>query len=501
VMIIKNEPQKLLKGGKKALLIHPPIYDTQYWAYWAQPHGLLKVATWLNNNNYSNIRLLDCLATNKKREVASTQKEKIEVGNIKRTMKHFGWSLEKLEFELNKHADPNNKDSFYPDEIWITSIMTYWWQSTRDIIKLIEDVFSAKGNRVPRILVGGIYPTLYPEHADLYLREGTNLTDEDLIIVDGEICEDAASSWTDLSLYKDEVYDTFPKYSLITGSRGCPFDCAYCAQLRLNQGNRRVRDRGSEEIAAEMWDKFKTYGVGEFAFYEDNLLFNRQEFLERLEAIRKKFGKNNITIYAPEGIEPRLVEREMMTAMRKTGFKKIHLALETIDNEIAIQWNRRQATIEKFDGAIDILQQSGFKVGGQDINAFVLFGMPEENIQAAMNTALYASTRVGSVVPMLFTPVPGSRMFEKYLPYLRETYKGNQDNTKPFRDLHLLNGKLLPFLKFNQEKYPDLKASDYLDIESLMMHLNSSKVYAKRFDINSNSIVGQVFTETIVATP
>ncbi len=500
-MIIKNKPEEILRGEKKALLIHPPIYDTQYWAYWAQPHGLLKVATWLRKNNYSDLRLLDCLATDKEREVNSTIKGKVDVGNIKRIVKHFGWSLEKLEFELQKHADPNNKEFFYPEEIWITSIMTYWWESTRDVIRLIEKVFSVNGNRVPRILVGGIYPTLYPEHADLYLREETNLADEDLIIVDGEICDEAASSWTDLSLYKDEVYDNSPKYSLITGSRGCPFDCAYCAQLRLNQGNRKVRDRGPEEIADEMWDKFERFGVYEFAFYEDNLLFNHQDFLDRLEAIRKKFGKKKITIYAPEGIEPRLVEYEMMSLMRKTGFKKIHLALETIDNEIAKNWNRRQATIEKFDKAIDVLQQSGFKVGGQDINAFVLFGMPEEDIQAAMNTALYASTRVGSVVPMLFTPVPGSRMFEKYLPYLQESFGGNQDNTKPLHDLHRLNGKLLPFLKFNQEKYPKLKASDYLEIESLMMHLNSSKVYSKRFDFNSNSIAGQVFTEMVMATP
>jgi radical SAM superfamily enzyme YgiQ (UPF0313 family) len=499
-MIIKNRPEEILIGGKKAILIHPPIYDTQYWAYWAQPHGLLKVATWLKENNYS-VRLLDCLSTDKKRNVSSVVRKKVEVGNIKRIVKHFGWSLEKLEFELLKHADLKNEEFFYPDEIWITSIMTYWWESTQEVVELIKRVFSANGNRVPRILVGGIYPTLYPEHANLYLRENTNLKDEDLVVVDGEICDEAASSWTDLSLYKDEVYDTFPKYSLITGSRGCPFDCAYCAQLRLNQGNRKVRDRGPEEIAAEMWDKFERFGVTEFAFYEDNLLFNRQDFLDRLEAIRRKFGKKKISIYAPEGIEPRLVEYEMMSLMRKTGFQKIHLALETIDNEIAKAWNRRQATIEKFDRAIDVLQQSGFKVGSQDINAFVLFGMPEEDIQAAMNTALYASTRVGSVVPMLFTPVPGSRMFEKYLPYLREQYQGNADESKPFRDLHLLNGKLLPFLKFNQKRYLNLQASDYLEIESLMMHLNSSKVYSKRFDFNSNSIAGQVFTEMVMATP
>src|SRR5687767_1902032 len=115
-MIIRNQPEKILIGGKKALLIHPPVYDTQYWAYWAQPHGLLKIATWLKDKNYSDIGLLDCLATDKKRNVASFQKEKVEVDNINRIVKHFGWSLRKLESELVKHADPKNDGYFYPDE-------------------------------------------------------------------------------------------------------------------------------------------------------------------------------------------------------------------------------------------------------------------------------------------------------------------------------------------------------------------------------------------------
>jgi hypothetical protein len=43
--------------------INPPIYDTQYWAYWSQPHGILKIATWLRSHHgYTDLRLLDCLA-------------------------------------------------------------------------------------------------------------------------------------------------------------------------------------------------------------------------------------------------------------------------------------------------------------------------------------------------------------------------------------------------------------------------------------------------------
>jgi radical SAM superfamily enzyme YgiQ (UPF0313 family) len=489
-MIVKDDLSKILVGGKKALLINPPIYDTQYWAYWAQPHGLLKVATWLQSVGYTDLRLIDCLATDEKRRVHHRLLDKVQRDNITKIRRAFGMSFDELRQHLQEHA---NGIRFRPDEIWITSIMTYWWESTRDVIELIEEVF---GKPVPRILVGGIYPTLYPEHADKNLRKRTNLRDEELVIVDGEICPEAANARTDLSLYEDPaLYSARPKYAIITGSRGCPFDCAYCAQLKLNDNNRRIRNRTPEDIADEIEDKQKRFGIREFAFYEDNLLFNRQDFLDRLSAIRKRGLK--IEIYAPEGIEPRLVEHELMTEMRAAGFKKVHLALETVDNDISRKWNRRQATIEKFDKAVDILKQVGFRVGSQDMNAFVIFGIPDEDLQAAVNTAVYASIRVGSVVPMLFTPVPGSILFNSHKSYLE--FQHHPDGT-PW-ELHDYNGKLLPFLEYNQRKNANLRASDYLEIESLMMHLNNSKVLQKRFDINSNSQVGKTFRKTLAAIP
>lgn len=45
----------------KALLIQPPVYDTQYYAEWSMPSGLLKVATWLRQDLGYDLRLIDCL--------------------------------------------------------------------------------------------------------------------------------------------------------------------------------------------------------------------------------------------------------------------------------------------------------------------------------------------------------------------------------------------------------------------------------------------------------
>ena len=83
------------------------------------------------------------------------------------------------------------------------------------------------GHKKPLILLGGIYPSIAPEHAAQHVQP-------DLVVV-GEV-EAANDLWPDLSLYA-----TPPGYAIITPARGCPFNCAYCAQLTINGGQRRVR--------------------------------------------------------------------------------------------------------------------------------------------------------------------------------------------------------------------------------------------------------------------
>lgn len=158
-MIIRDNPSQVLNGAKSAILINPPIYDTQYWAYWSQPHGLLKVATWLRKNGYEQLRLIDCLATDSKRRVRQRHRDVVQRDDIAKQLWTFGMSLDELEIRLRE-------TSFVPGEIWITSIMTYWWESTRDVIDVVKRVYP---QNTPRILVGGIYPTLDPEHANRHL--------------------------------------------------------------------------------------------------------------------------------------------------------------------------------------------------------------------------------------------------------------------------------------------------------------------------------------------
>src|SRR5215470_12501264 len=55
-----------LSHRRSALLINPPLYDSQYWARWSLPYGLLRVASWLKTKGYI-LKLIDCLEANKTR--------------------------------------------------------------------------------------------------------------------------------------------------------------------------------------------------------------------------------------------------------------------------------------------------------------------------------------------------------------------------------------------------------------------------------------------------
>jgi len=65
----------------KALLVQPPIYDTQYYAEWSMPSGLLKVATWLRGIGYD-LRLIDCLYPGRDGHVTHEIRKIVQVCSI-----------------------------------------------------------------------------------------------------------------------------------------------------------------------------------------------------------------------------------------------------------------------------------------------------------------------------------------------------------------------------------------------------------------------------------
>ena len=451
-------------GTRRALLINPPVYDAQYWARWSQPAGLLRIATLLKERGYV-LDFVDCMETDSRGLVKKSTRYDgqgkplvVRRDDITKRIYHFGLSLQDLSQRLLGFEAPQ--------EIFISSIMSYWWPSTRDVVSLVKRLFPQA-----TVLVGGIYPTLAPEHAAAHL--GADL------IFTGEM-RAASQLPTDLTLYEKP-----PSYAILATSRGCPWDCVYCAARTLN-GGAKVRARSTDDVLEEIRDKYTRLGIRRFGFYEDNALIHREHFIDVLEAIIA--SGLPLELYAPEGFETRLLDEDLLRLMKRAGFEKVHLPLETVRTDINRQWNRRHASTESFEHALEAAIRAGFKPRTQEINAFVLFGLPDERLEDVVDSTLYAHHRVGSVIPMLFSPVPGTQVFRRHQEYLLETMGW---------DLQDLNGKFFPFLEYNQRHCSELHASDYLELEGLMSILNNGKVLSRSFDLCDRSVASQSFRRAL----
>ena len=91
---------------------------------------------------------------------------------------------------------------------------------------------------------------------------------------------------------------------------------------------------------------------------------------------------------------------------------------------------------------------------------------------------------------MLFSPVPSTQLFRRYADYYES--RGWCDGTG-VRDLHLLNGKLFPFLHMNEGSI-----EDYIELQRVMFMLNES-YRSKSFNVFGSGAVAHCFREVIGA--
>ena len=350
--------------------------------------------------------------------------------------------------------------------------MSYWWESTRDLVSRLRRLMGKK----PQIIIGGIYPSIAPEHAARY-------TGADIVVA-GEV-QEANDLWTDLTVYRKT-----PTYAIITPSRGCPYNCHYCAAKTINNGIQQVRFRPVDDIFAEMRDKHERFGIRDFAFYADFLLIRYQDNLMPL--LQKIVdAKMPWRLYAPEGLDTRFLagSQELCDLLKASHFQKIYLPVENVDDSILLSLNRKHVKLRHVIEAAKNVERAGFRMRHNEVNGYCLYGLPGETVQTVVQTALFVSEVIGSVIPMLFAPVPSTQLFEKYRSYYASRGWCEPDGT--VRDLHLLNGKLFPFLQMN-----DGSVEDYVNLQRMMFMLNDN-YRGKSFNIFGGGGVSSAFRQIV----
>ncbi len=272
----------------------------------------------------------------------------------------------------------------------------------------IADGFAEKGTPV---LMGGMHPTALPdealEHADAVVAgEGEHVIETALRDLEkGQmkgvyraetLCEMKNMPTPRRDLLDRDMYVT--GYYTIQATRGCPYDCKYCAVTGVF--GREFRMRPVEEVV----DEISTFDGRHFFFVDDNICGKpayAKELFSKLIPLRKTWGGQTSINFADD--------EELLDLYARSGGKYAFIGLETISEEGLKNLNKSWSKFGQYKEWIRKIHKAGINVLGSFIvgldtdDSGVFDRMLKFCDEAGVDAAQFH----------ILTPLPGTRLFEE----------------------------------------------------------------------------------------
>jgi radical SAM superfamily enzyme YgiQ (UPF0313 family) len=426
-------------------LINPWIYDFAAYDFFARPLGLLYLAGWLRAQGYA-VHFLDCLgAPHARTGPFGTGRYPKEIipppPALKGITRRYGrYGISEAAFREHLARVPT------PAAILVTSLMTYWYPGVVAAIHLARE-------RFPGVLVilGGIYATLCPEHAQKHSGADRVVTGPGEAAILGILAEATGfappgptfSDREDLDSRPYPALDLLdhPSFIPILTSRGCPLDCTYCASRQLQPTYRR---RDPLAAAAELIYWQDRWGIVDAAFYDDALLLAATDHL--LVILEELAGRGRtFRFHTPNGLHARFITREVAGWLKRANFATLRLGVETT----ALGEARLDAKLQagELEAALAYLKEAGFTPA--EMGVYLLIGLPDQE-EAEVAASILRVKELGAA-PILaqYSPILGTALWPRALATSRFDLTA---------DPLFHNNSLFPcWPKFSWERYTRLK--------------------------------------------
>ena len=191
-----------------------------------------------------------------------------------------------------------------------------------------------------------------------------------------------------------------PPFVTVLGSRGCPFNCAFCAYSKAL-----YRARSAESIANEIEWLVKTYQIKDFCFLDDVVTLSSERMIEISKAIIAKKLKLRWSV----GIRANTAAYKMLKWMKRAGCDEIAVGVES-GSERILKWVDKRVTLGDIRKAAEVCHKLKVK-----FYAMFIIGLPGETKETVNATISFAKQLKPFYTQFCFaTPFPNTRIYQYY---------------------------------------------------------------------------------------
>lgn len=171
------------------------------------------------------------------------------------------------------------------------------------------------------------------------------------------------------------------KWATVITSRGCPFECVFCA-INLTMG-RKWRPRSAENVVKEIEELADKYNIGHLTIEDDNMTLD----IRRAKQICDMIIQRNLAITwsMPNGVRADALDEELIEKMKAAGCTEVFVAPESGDQNVVNNIIKKKMDLKKVEEAVILFHKYGIAV---NVN-FVIgcIGETKENIKQSINFA------------------------------------------------------------------------------------------------------------------
>ena len=263
-------------------------------------------------------------------------------------------------------------------------------------------------NRGVKVVMGGIHVSALPEetleHADSVVVGEAEKVWEELVhdFEEGALKSlyhsDELFEMNGVAIPRRDLLDRsiYTSFNSLQATRGCPFNCEYCAVTAFF-GNK-FRTRPIPDIIKEI----KGFDTREFFFLDDNITGlpgHAKELFKALIPLKRIWGgQASIKIARDE---------ELLSLYAKSGGRYVLIGFETLSEENLRKINKSWNSPDAYKEAIRKIHRAGINI----IGSFI-FGLDEDDTTVFKRTVDFVmENNIDAAQFHILTPFPGTRLF------------------------------------------------------------------------------------------